>query len=55
MARYYARQIFDRELFVALLDEVIRAPADADPDLRLQNMAAKQQARVLLEQADELF
>ena len=41
MARYYARQIFDRELFVALLDEVIRAPADADPDLRLQNMAAK--------------
>lgn len=55
MARYYARQIFDRELFVALLEEVIRTPADTNPNLRLQNMAAKQQARVLLEQADELF
>lgn len=55
MARYYARQIFDRELFVQLLEEVLNTPADTNPDLTLQNMAAQQQARVLLEQTDELF
>lgn len=55
MARYYARQIFDRDLFVALLEEVIQTPADINQDLTLQNMAAKEQARALLEQADELF
>jgi hypothetical protein len=55
MARYYARQIFDRDLFVALLEEVIQTPADINQDLTLQNMAAKEHARALLEQADELF
>ena len=55
MARYYARQIFDRDLFVALLEEVIQTPADINQDLTLQNVAAKEQARALLEQADELF
>ena len=55
MARYYARQIFDRDLFVALLEEVIQTPADINQDLTLQNIAAKEQARALLEQADELF
>jgi hypothetical protein len=55
MARYYARQIFDRQLYVALLEQVLALPVDPVPELTLQNVAAQKQARQLLEETDEFF
>ncbi len=54
-AQYYARRIQDRGLFVRTLEEVLSAPADAVPELTLSNVMAKEQARELLEKADEYF
>ena len=54
-AKYYARRIQDRGLFVQTLEEVLRAPADSVPELTLSNVMAKEQARELLENADEYF
>jgi hypothetical protein len=55
MARYYARQVFDRELFRSLLQQVVASRVDEVPELTLQNSAAQQQARALLEDIDEIF
>ena len=55
MARYYARQIFDRELYDSLLEEVLSSPIDAIPELTLQNSAAQRLAQTLLLEADEYF
>ena len=55
MAKYYARQIFDRELYVSLLNQALDTPVDAIPELTLQNVAAQRQARQLLEETDEFF
>lgn len=54
-ARYYARQVFDRELYVSLLQRALSLPVDAVPELTLQNAAAQRQARVLLEETDAFF
>ncbi|MFH1568272.1 MAG: TRAP transporter TatT component family protein [Gemmatimonadota bacterium] len=55
MARFYARQIFDRDLYEVLLRQVLAAPADAVPELVLQNRVAQQMARQLLGEADANF
>lgn len=54
-ARYYARQIFDRQLYVALLNQAMTLPVDSDPELTLENMAARKLARKLLEETDAFF
>jgi len=54
-AKYYARQTFDRELFLLTLEKVLEAPADSVPELTLLNTLAKQQAKGLLEQVDDYF
>ncbi|MCC7265259.1 MAG: hypothetical protein IT369_22360 [Candidatus Latescibacteria bacterium] len=54
-ARYYARQVFDRQLYTDLLQQALDQPADSDPDLTLQNMAARRLARRLLEETDAFF
>jgi hypothetical protein len=54
-ARYYARRIQDRELFVRTLEEVLSAPSGTVPELTLSNAVAKEQARELLEKTDEYF
>jgi hypothetical protein len=54
-AKYYARQMFDRELFVTALEKVLSAPADSIPELTLLNTVAKKQAEGLLERVDEYF
>ena len=54
-AKYYARQVFDRALFVSTLEKVMQTPADSVPELTLLNTIAKQQAKDLLEQVDEYF
>lgn len=59
MARFYARQIFDRELYVELLEGVLAArdePVNGmGSDLALQNAIAEQLARQLLEDVDVYF
>jgi hypothetical protein len=53
-AEQYARLVFDRELHDKLLLEVIDAPSKA-PGLTLMNTVAKEQARQLLDSADDYF
>lgn len=53
-AEHYARLVFDRELHDEQLRKVLDAEPDA-PDLTLQNTYAKQQARELLDSADDYF
>jgi hypothetical protein len=54
-ARYYAVRRKDRVLFEKTLQEVIAAPADEVPELTLSNTLAKENARELLERADDYF
>lgn len=54
MADSYARLLFDRDLFVGLLEQVL----DSDPDhpgFTLVNHVAQQRARELMEEVDEIF
>ena len=53
-AQQYARLLFDRELHDALLEEVL-ATDSAAPGLTLMNTLAKEQARALLDSADDYF
>jgi len=53
-ARSYARLVYDRELHDRLLTEVLEASTEA-PGLTLFNVLAQQEAKVLLEDADEYF
>ena len=53
-ARFYARQIFDRDLYESLLQQVLEAPVD-ESEFTLQNAAAKIMAKKLLEEVDEVF
>ncbi len=53
-ARHYARLIFDRDLHDQLLHEVI-ADDPLEPGLTLSNVLAQEQARLLLESADDYF
>ncbi len=55
MARFYAVQQFDRELYVSLLERALAIPADSAPELTLQNEAAHRQARRLLLETDDIF
>ena len=53
-AEHYARLVFDRELHDDQLRKVLEAEPDV-PDLTLQNTYARQQARQLLDSADDYF
>ena len=54
-ARYYAVMNDDRELFSALLQNVIETPGDVLPDFRLINEIAKRKAKFYLKNIDEWF
>ena len=54
-AQFYARQIFDRELYVSLLQTALNKPVDINPELTLQNVAAQKLARKLLAQTEDFF
>ena len=54
-AKTYTVQVQNRELFKALLNEIINAPVDLLPEQRLANEIAKKKAKILLEQEDDLF
>ena len=54
-ARVYAVNTQDQPLFESLLKQVEDAPIDDVPEIRLANVIAKQKARRLLAQENELF
>lgn len=54
-AQYYARQIFDQELYETLLNQVLEAPVENWPESRLMNEVARVKARTLLELTEEYF
>ena len=53
-AKTYARLMFDRELYIKLLTEVVEHPM-ADSDMASSNTLAKIQAEKLINQVDEFF
>ena len=55
VARFYARQTFDRELYVSLLEHVLTSEVATYPELTLQNAAAQRIARVMLAEIDVYF
>jgi len=52
LARYYAVQVQDREMFDSLLNDIVELDIDKYPDIRLMNALAKQKAHKLLENQD---
>jgi len=54
-ARYYARKVFDKKLYIALLKEVLNTPADRVPELTLMNTVAQHRAAEMLQHVDEVF
>jgi len=54
-ARFYTTRTFDEELFTKTLSKVLETPDDILPDQRLPNAIAKNKAKRLLKQKDELF
>lgn len=53
-AQQYARLVFDQDLHDRLLNEVMASEPEV-PGLTLSNLAAKQQAKVLLDESAEYF
>jgi hypothetical protein len=54
-AKYYARKMMDRELFVSTLQKVLETPAETSPDLILANTVARKEAEELLSRVGEYF
>jgi len=54
-ASYYARQAMDKELFIATLETVLKAPVDISPELTLLNTVAKKKAQELMSRVEEYF
>jgi hypothetical protein len=54
-AKYYARNIMDKELFISTLQEVLGTSTETTPDLILLNAVAKRQAKELLTRVEEYF
>lgn len=54
-ARYYAAKILDEDLYEKLLGKVENTPADVLPAYQLLNVIAKEKAKRLEAQKDELF
>jgi len=55
LAKYYAVQIQDRQLFDSLLSEIEQADIDARPDIRLMNALAKEKTARLRLMEPDLF
>lgn len=55
MAKSYAVQVQDKELYLSLLKTVEDAPADILPEQQLVNAIAKRKAKAMAARVDELF
>lgn len=54
-ANHYARRAQDKELFLTLLQTVLKTPVDISPDITLLNAVAKKRAKELLDRTDDYF
>ena len=54
-ADYYAKKAFDRELFIATLEDVLKTSADIEVKLTLLNSVAHNKARKMIMEADDYF
>jgi hypothetical protein len=54
-AEYYAKKIFDKTLYLSILEKVHKTPADIVPELTLLNSIAHKRATQLIQEADEYF
>ena len=54
-AKTLAVQLQDEDLYKKLIDEILEAKLEIDPEQKLANVAAKRRARRLLSSKDELF
>ena len=54
-AKYYAVRVQDKELFLSLIEEVEKTPADDMKEICLINSAMKKKMQALKEEMDELF
>ena len=54
-ADYYAKKAFDRELFISILEDVLKTPVDIKPELTLLNAVAQKRALKLISEADDYF
>lgn len=54
-ARYYARKAFDKDLYMEILNTVLKTPADIIPELTLLNTLAHQKAQSMQAEADDFF
>ena len=54
-ADYYARKMFDKQLFTTTLQEVLETPVDTIPELTLLNTVAHRKARQMLAEAEDYF
>ena len=54
-ANYYAKKIFDKDLYISILETALKTPAEIIPELTLLNTVAHNKAQVLLREADEYF
>ena len=54
-ADYYARKMFDKQLFTTTLQDVLDTPVDTIPELTLLNSVAHRKARQMLAEADDYF
>ena len=55
LAKCYAIQTQNKELFERTLKEILEASPDLYPEQRLANELAKRRARHLLDRVDDLF
>jgi hypothetical protein len=54
-AQYYARKSFDRELYLATLEDVLNTPVNIKPDLTLLNSVAHARAKEMIGLTDQYF
>ncbi len=54
-AKFYAAKVLDEELFDRFVNHVMQTPSDVDHNLTLFNQIAKQKARRLMDEKEDLF
>lgn len=54
-ADYYAKKVFDKNIYTASLETALNTPANINPDLTLINTVAHAKAKLMLGEADDYF
>jgi len=54
-ADYYAKKVFDKDIYISSLETALNTPANINPDLTLINTVAHTKAKLMLGEADDYF